>query len=178
MVDQLDGPPDRDYSERDDRKYMNDTGGPSVWWRDGIMQEIRDSISSATVETQVFDELDELLSESSVEDDYLIRLESFISDRPAQRYGNADEMLEAFAGQEDKRHRLSSALRFLRESSWTVFVALLTFWTVWDWTLRAILLGLLVVSGSVAARTFSSTPKQFLTTDELKRLQRVRDRSG
>ncbi len=135
MVAQLDAPPDQDYSQRDDRKYQNDTGGPSYWWRDGIMREIRDSISSATVETLVFDELDELLSGSDVED-YLIRLEDFISDRPAQSYGNADELLEAFAKKEDRRHRWTSAWHFGKQWAWGLFGALLGFWTLWDWAAR------------------------------------------
>ena len=72
--------PSADYAARSDRKYLNDSGGPSVWWRDAHLKKIRKKLGGGTIEARVFDELDELLVEIE-DEEFLERLENYVADR-------------------------------------------------------------------------------------------------
>lgn len=174
MVIQLADAPDRDYSNRDDRKYLNDLGGPSYWWRDRIMREMRDNLP-VDIGDRLIDELDALVG--GAEEDLLERLEAFIIGTKQRQYGSAEEMLDEFARVEERSRKRWHSAQFAREWAWTALVAvLLTLLaaTVPHWVigLSAVVAGLSVVLALVSA---SREPGTFLTPAVLGELRRKRD---
>lgn len=97
----LTGGADDSYNEpRYKSKYMDDEGGPSVWWRDDLVKKI----SSKTFPNQLTNTVVEDLRRrfESIDDDGLLRLEQLIEDRS---FTNADELLQVFGTQERRRQR-------------------------------------------------------------------------
>jgi deoxycytidine triphosphate deaminase len=177
MVLPLSEVPERDYAARVDRKYLNDTGGPSYWWRDEMMQEIRDAISRVPLDARIFDELDELLVDADEDEGVFIRLEGFLADSGGSSFGNADELLEGFSRREERRARRLQAAAFFARWSWTAFFGLVTtvMFVQAPWWIRGVALGLLVISLMAAIRTFGKALPYHLTPDRLRPLQRARD---
>lgn len=91
-----------DYAARGDRKYLNDQGGPSLWWRDDIMRRIRDRFANVNLDTAAFEQLDELIRDEP-DEGVLARLENHLARTGDRSYGNADELLREFARSEGSR---------------------------------------------------------------------------
>ena len=50
MVIRLSGTPDRTYGNETPRsKYINDDGGPSLWWRDGRIKELQERLAGVAI---------------------------------------------------------------------------------------------------------------------------------
>jgi deoxycytidine triphosphate deaminase len=170
--------PEADYASRSDRKYVNDQGGPSYWWRDEIMREIRRKFASVNLDARAFDELDELMV-NTADEAVLGRLEDFLSRQGDRNYGNAEELLTEFAAAE-RRHKRSQAIALnIGRGAWTVAGGFLaSLWLVdspalWLWIIAWALtfVGLL---GLVWGAT--NSVQYHLTPDELDRLRLERDR--
>jgi deoxycytidine triphosphate deaminase len=178
MVVKLDGSPHADYAARSDRKYLNDSGGPSYWWRDVHLKEIRDALGGGTIESRVFDELDELLVETE-DEAFLERLENYIADQRGRSYGSADELLEGFSSGERRRERARKVAVFAGTWSWTVFVTIAV--TVWATTTaptwgRVLATVLVLLSGLAVIWAVGAEDKSYLTPTRLTSLRKARDR--
>jgi deoxycytidine triphosphate deaminase len=177
MVIQLSERVEADYAQRSDRKYLNDTGGPSYWWRDKHMQQIRNSMESVHIQSRVFDELDELLLDLENED-MLDRLETFVAKQRARSYGSADELLEKFAEEEGRARTRENIGRFVGTglvsiplaAGVTVYLGDYEVWVRVLWTV------LTALAGVLAVLTVASDRGEYLTTGLLQRLQQERSR--
>ena len=170
--------PEADYAMRTDRKYQNDQGGPSYWWRDKIMRQIRESLGAAHIEHRVFGELDELLPDST-DDDYLWRLDSFVGNRAPRTYGSADELLTDFAQTEHRTQRLADAKLFIAKwIGWSAALAagLAIATTTLSHLAKALIdVGLLAAAGSALSWALGREVGYYLTPKELTRLRNRRD---
>jgi deoxycytidine triphosphate deaminase len=119
MVVPLSGQPLADYDERTDRKYVNDQGGPSYWWRDTLVVRLRKVFSTANIGTHVFDDLDELLADSP-DDSILERMEDYVV-RRNYAFGNAQELLDGFARREIRSKRVRETVTIAMQTGWTAF---------------------------------------------------------
>lgn len=169
MLVKLTGEVERSYAEREGRKYQNDYGGPSVWWRDDVVKKILARPDGGALSDAVLGELDELLDRAEVSDDALERFEDFVDRRRLRDLSTTSDLLDQFATQEDRRFWGSRAARYLTP----VLAA-----TLGTATVRAISDGLnpgdLVLGGAtllstVAAVYFNVAARlTYLTTDKLR----------
>lgn len=157
LIVKLDQAPERDYAQRSDRKYINDIGGPSYWWRDALMRELRESLSKANLGSRAYDDLEELLSNADDEEllGVLSRLEDLL-ERPPRSYGSADEMLDDFADREGRLRRRNHFVGFIFSWIWTVALGFAA--ATW---LSATPLALRVASAIVAAGSLAVIPRGF-----------------
>lgn len=81
-------------------KYTKDDGGPSVWWRDLLVNKV----SARCMVTQLSDRALEELRErfESIDDQGLYRLEKFIEDN---KFSNTAELLSQWGKEEGRRAR-------------------------------------------------------------------------
>ncbi len=164
IVIALEGPPDADYAVRTDRKYMHDTGGPSYWWRDQLMEAIRSSMSAVHIESRVFDELDELLAVEPLEDEVFVRLEDFVA-QSKRNFVNAGELLDAFAVREGERSTHSRLGRWAATATPAIPLGLFTssfYFSLPGW-IRLALLAVLVVSCVGPLWTLTHETPEYLT---------------
>jgi len=82
-------------------KYMNDDGGPSLWWRDSISKRISGRLSNIRIDNKAIEDL--LKKFSSVDDEGFSRFDELISDG---KFISADDILRKFHGDEKRRRLL------------------------------------------------------------------------
>ena len=168
--------PELDYAQRGDRKYVNDQGGPSLWWRDVTMREIQRRIAGVQLDERAFEELDALLARTA-DEEMLVRLENFIVGQKARSFGNADELLDGFAKSERRRRLVSGSAKTIGYSSWTVtggglLSVFLTDSPLWTYFATG-LLGVASLLGLLWA--VSTDLPEYLTPDKLRSLQLLKD---
>lgn len=102
MLIRLPSEPARTYGDPDlQSKYVNDDGGPSLWWRDRHIRELQNRLGETHVSERIQREILEIVQ---VTDSAVIeRLQNFIDDCPAGKLSNAGDLLEKFAEKEDRR---------------------------------------------------------------------------
>ena len=109
MLIQLAELPEASYADDGaNSKYMNDQGGPSLWWLDWNIEQLRESFqkhpaawgSSTAVEAALAN-----YSRAVVD-----RFDHFLSNRRVAELTNQDELLGAFAKTEDRRRLLKNVL--------------------------------------------------------------------
>lgn len=100
MFVKLESEVEKDYSQRDGQKYLDDYGGPSYWWRDAVIRKIIGSGNGA-LSDRVLRQLDGVLDGVPVSDDALQRFEDFVGRRRVKHLSNSDDLLEKFAARED-----------------------------------------------------------------------------
>lgn len=105
LLVQLDSPPSQAYPQREPQsKYMDDDGGPSVWWRDAVIAGLRDVLASKSV-AETCEEA--LLSSIGVHEPELVeRFEGFIQKVPAADLANHRDILARFSKTEDRRRSI------------------------------------------------------------------------
>lgn len=82
-------------------KYVNDDGGPSLWWRDRHIRELQRRLGETHVSERI---RHEILDVVEVTDSAVIeRLQQFIDDRPIGKLDNTSDLLEKFSEKEEKR---------------------------------------------------------------------------
>lgn len=169
--------PERTYAERSDRKYMNDTGGPSLWWRDDIMRRIQRDIANVSLDARAFDELEELFA-LTADEGVIGRLEDFIAGQGGRNYGNAEELLNGFARSEDKKVVRDRLLTYTGLSAWTVVLGLLAAVFTADFGRATRIGAILLTALSVAAFVWAVKVQipYYLTKVELQKLRATRDR--
>ena len=168
---------EKDYAERLDRKYYNDTGGPSQWWRDKQLQKLRASMESVHIQTRVYDELEELLVELDNEP-MLERLENFVGEQKAVSYGSADELLTNFVKVERRTKIREDIATWAARAIWGVLVPIaIGAWTrnhpIWIaimWTVAAAL------AVGVALIAFIRDRGSYLLPADLQKMQLDRTR--
>lgn len=102
FVMRLDGELGNSYdSDQLDSKYVDDDGGPSVWWRDELVQKISRHIASNALSKTVLERLQKEVHK--LDDRCLFRLDRFID---SKTFSNSDDLLSQFAKSERARFRL------------------------------------------------------------------------
>jgi deoxycytidine triphosphate deaminase len=175
----LSGPPAEDYAQRVDRKYQNDQGGPSYWWRDKLMRQLRTSMSGVHIEHRVFDELDILFSDKP-DEECLSRLDDFVGRKPSRTYGSADELLTDFSHREHRLKRIREVVLFMcKWLGWSAALAIASplFFGDGNGLTRFVLPAvLLAVAGIALLWSVTEDVGYFLVPDELVLLRRERDK--
>lgn len=175
MVVQLRDRPLADYADRMDRKYVNDIGGPSYWWRDRLMKELRNAMDAKPIDHKVFDEIDDLLLEWS-DESMIPRLERFIAEIKQQDFGNADELLDQFAVKERRTKTRRDLAEFAATWGWTVaLVALGAVVLNSTWWPARVFAGALMGASVIAVGWALRQPdRDYLTAERLQRVRRGR----
>lgn len=98
------------YSDREPKsKYMNDDGGPSVWWKDELVQDLHKFLATQNIGIPL---QDELLQKIGIhEPELILRFEKFVERRKSVEMTNADDLLHEFAKVEDRKRMLKKILK-------------------------------------------------------------------
>jgi deoxycytidine triphosphate deaminase len=108
MLVPLSNEPERTYGDPElQSKYVNDDGGPSLWWRDARVQALQERFGEINVPEQI--QRDIIARVRSWEPNVLERFQRHVRALPLERLENATTVLERFARQEDWRRRLDTA---------------------------------------------------------------------
>ena len=107
----LSSEPDGNYGDTDlHSKYQNDDGGPSYWWRDKLLGQIRSNYSSR-ISSEVLNQLIEKFSR--IDDEGLYRFEKFMGKLSTEDMDNPANILYKFQAKEITRSRRQKFLLFL-----------------------------------------------------------------
>ena len=177
LVVRLDRRPDRDYADRTDRKYINDEGAPSVWWRDTLMTELRKSLSRGNVPGNTLEEIDELLADG-LDEDLLLRLEDFV-EQGRGHHSSADGLLDAFAAKEKRRKWWGRVLTWgLGVASTALTSVSITYWVhaTKHPRIRYLVTGLAVVAVGALLASFWGDKPSYLDPNRLRSLRGQRER--
>lgn len=97
MIVRLSGTPDRTYGNRELRsKYINDDGGPSLWWRDGRIKELQERLAGVAVVDSVQEEIVATVRYQSTT--IIRRLTSYVGRR--KKAEHVAEVLDSFSRRE------------------------------------------------------------------------------
>jgi deoxycytidine triphosphate deaminase len=98
----LSGTPERSYGDAALRsKYINDDGGPSLWWRDARIRELQQRLGEVHATERMINEVVSLVRFRSPE--ILERFQDFVHGHSAGSIDNADALLDEFAKKENRR---------------------------------------------------------------------------
>lgn len=102
MLVPLSEEPERTYGDHElQSKYVNDDGGPSFWWRDRQVRRVHERLRQFSVSTRLRQEiLDWIRFEDPLPLDRFLR---FLDTRRVEHVDNAEDLLDAFAIEEDRR---------------------------------------------------------------------------
>ena len=107
---QLSSDPERPYGHAQlDSKYVNDDGGPSLWWRDARVKEIQRRLGEVSVTERISQEVVTILRPE--QSDVLERFQRFLDHQKVGSVDNADQLLDAFAKNEDRRRLVDRVAR-------------------------------------------------------------------
>lgn len=87
-------------------KYVDDDGGPSVWWRDDLVKKISRHVPSNSLSEPVLHRLKDAVH--SHDDKCLYRLDKFIDSR---NFSNSDDLLDQFEASERRKSKFYKARR-------------------------------------------------------------------
>lgn len=175
MLIPLSEPPKADYAQLNDRKYRDDYGGPSYWWRDEAMRRIRTQTAQSNLGPRVFDELDELFARDEPDVGVYERLEKHLSKRGSLAYGTADELLSSFSENEQRRELAAKSAIYSARAALPVAIgACIPYWAFDDNVSKVMMVITAIVCILAAAATlwgvYQPVP-HYLTKDRLRKLQ-------
>lgn len=131
--------PDRSYGDAELRsKYINDEGGPSLWWRDARVEQLQVRLGEANAQEAIRREIVDRVRFQSTE--VLARFQRDIDRNRVGNIENADQTLEDFARRESRRRLFDTialaspllfgggllASLFASFGAWTVVLAVAT----------------------------------------------------
>lgn len=109
MVVRLSGESERAYGDENlQSKYVNDDGGPSLWWRDRQIRKLQTRLGEVHATERMQQEILERVRFESPE--VLDRFQRYVQTRRIEDVENADELLSNFARGETWRKRRDRAL--------------------------------------------------------------------
>jgi deoxycytidine triphosphate deaminase len=106
MLVKLSLPAEKPYGHDElDSKYMDDDGGPSYWWKDKHVKNLKSFLARQSSQTAIQEELFRLISKREIA--LIERFESFVEIHPISGYTNPKELLEGFARREDRDRKFA-----------------------------------------------------------------------
>jgi deoxycytidine triphosphate deaminase len=166
MLVQLTSKPERSYGDAELRsKYINDDGGPSLWWRDARVEQLQKRLGQTNATEAIRQEIVEKVRFQSTE--VLARLQRDIDRRRVVQIENSDQVLEAFAARENRRRFLDGVLMGLPALCAGAWMASLLSLFSLAWF---IFLGLLLLSAIPALVAYERRDDGYLGKRELRQL--------
>jgi deoxycytidine triphosphate deaminase len=166
MLIQLASEPDRSYGDAELRsKYVNDEGGPSLWWRDARVEELQKRLGDTNAHEAIRQAIVDRVRFQSTE--VLARFQHDIDRKRVGAIENADQVLEQFARREDRR-RMSDVVMLSSPVLFGGGLIASVFAKFGVWTIALIALTLVsLVAGLVA---YERRDDGYLGTSELRAL--------
>jgi deoxycytidine triphosphate deaminase len=139
MLVRLAGEPNRSYGDAELRsKYINDEGGPSLWWRDARVEQLQERLGQANAQEAIRQEIVNRVRFQSTE--VLARFQRDIDRKRVGKIENADQVLGEFGRRENRRRLLDGVILaapllfgggvvgslFASFSVWTIVLIVLT----------------------------------------------------
>ncbi len=107
MLVRLSTEPEHSYGDEElQSKYINDDGGPSLWWRDRHVRQLQTRLGEVHTSERMQQEIVELIRFENTH--VLERCQRFLHSRRVGELENKDHLLDAFAAREDRRRRLDA----------------------------------------------------------------------
>lgn len=126
-------------------KYVNDDGGPSLWWRDARIRELQQRLGEVHAGEHMIQQIVGLVRWESP--DVLERFQHHVRRRRVEQLENGDELLDGFAVHEDRRRLLDRlALGSPAVTVGAVLGSLFAPFAFWHLIVAAAALGSLVAS--------------------------------
>jgi deoxycytidine triphosphate deaminase len=117
MLVRLSGEPDRTYGDEDLRsKYVNDDGGPSLWWRDERVRQLQERLGNSNATEAIRREIVDTVRFQSTE--VIARLQHHIDRKRVAQIENADQVLSDFARWEKRRRLIDNATPGAASALW------------------------------------------------------------
>lgn len=166
MLVPLASDPERSYGDAELRsKYINDEGGPSLWWRDARVEQLQERLGQANAHEAIQQEIVNRVRFQSTE--VLARFQRDVDRERVGKIENANQVLEEFARREDRRRLVDTValglpLLFASGVVASVFVSFET-WTI-------VLIALTVVSVVCAFVAYERRDDGYLGTSDLRSL--------
>lgn len=108
MLVRLSGTPERSYGDDELRsKYVNDDGGPSLWWRDERVERLQQRLGNANASEAIRQEIVDAVRFQSTE--VIARLQRHIDRMRVGQIENAEQVLNDFARREKRRRLIDNA---------------------------------------------------------------------
>lgn len=105
MLIKLSSPSERNYGDEElQSKYINDDGGPSLWWRDRRVKRLQKRLGEVHATERLQQEIIDRVRFTN--NDVLDRFDDFVANSRISEVGNAAELLDDFAKAEDRRRLL------------------------------------------------------------------------
>ncbi len=167
MLVPLPSPPERSYGDAELRsKYINDEGGPSLWWRDARVEQLQERLGRANAHEAIQREIVDQVRFQSTE--VLARFQRDLDKMRVGEIENADQVLDQFARREDRRRLIDTTalalpLLFASGVVASVFVSF-GIWTV-------VLIALTVVASIAAFLAYERRDDGYLGTSDLRDLR-------
>jgi deoxycytidine triphosphate deaminase len=173
LLVQLSSTPERSYGNAElQSKYINDDGGPSLWWRDALVRVVQERLGEVNVSERVQRQIVGLVRFESP--DILERFEHFVRRRRVGNIDNADELLESFAVREDLR-RLVDTVSLASPAITVGVLAACLFAKFATWHL--LVAGIAVLSCIAAATAYLRRDSGYLGRSELQRARNENERN-
>jgi len=107
MLIPLASQPERSYGDAELRsKYINDEGGPSLWWRDARVEQLQERLGRANAHEAIQREIVNRVRFQSTE--VLARFQHDIDRKRIGEIENAAQVLDEFARREDRRRLIDT----------------------------------------------------------------------
>ena len=162
----LQSEPERSYGDAELRsKYINDDGGPSLWWRDARVEQLQERLGRVNAHEAIQQEIVDRVRFQSTE--VIERFQRHVDRKRGGQIENADQVLDEFAQREDRRRLvdvviLTLPVLFAGGVIASVFAAFGT-WTI-------VLIVLTIVSLIRAFVAYERRDDGYLGTNELRML--------
>lgn len=168
MIVGLSGTPERSYGDENLRsKYINDDGGPSLWWRDSRVEQLQRRLGNVNTSEAIRQEIVNTVRFQSTE--VIARLQHHIDGMRVGQVENADQVLNAFARRE-KRTRLLDNVALTLPLLFAGGVVAGIFAKFGAWLI--VFIALLVVSLIAAIAAYERRDDGYLTPGELQSIDR------
>lgn len=168
MLIRLSDVPERLYGHTElQSKYMDDDGGPSYWWRDKRIKELRKSFVAVNVAERIQEDI--LNKMAAREPEIILRLEKFVDTLSSGDIENAESVLNAFSTVEEKRRVSELRLRRISKALFpatgsALAVMLLNGYFGW----RELFMGIACIASFIPFRWLWTAPEgQYFGTKEL-----------
>lgn len=117
----LQGTPSRIYGEAElQSKYMDDNGGPSLWWRDQRIKELQNRLQKTNINERMREEIVDSMETQEL--DIVHRFETDIDKMRVGDFENSDKLVRAFSEREDRRRKWAQLWRKVVIGSFPILI--------------------------------------------------------
>jgi hypothetical protein len=165
MLVKLSSMSERSYGDPDlESKYVNDDGGPSLWWRDATVRALQTRLGKFDRAGRIQQEIVDLMRDETPE--VIGRFQDYMEHLPVGEVTGTEEVLEGFA---DNERRLKMLDRAALYAPGVLIAAVLSSFFVGFTVWHVVFIVLAVASCGFAGRAYVRRDDGYLDAEALKK---------